>query len=161
MQINWLSDPMVKNPDNSDQNGSFDKNSNSLQQMVWQQDGYQPLIFSHDWQVAILNWEPAANANMISEVERHVQTDEVFILWRGAAALVTVDMDGLKITEAVPGVVYNVIMGSWHTVIGTRESSWIIVENRDTHLSDTEMRLLTKTELQEFNRQLPTWTLST
>ena len=24
----------------------------------WNEDGYQPLVFSHDWQVAILNWEP-------------------------------------------------------------------------------------------------------
>jgi hypothetical protein len=49
----------------------------------------------------------------------------------------------------------NVIMGSWHTVISTRESSWIIVENRDAHLDDTEMRPLTEAELQAFHEQLP------
>jgi ureidoglycolate hydrolase len=123
----------------------------------WNQPGYKPLVFSHDWQVAILNWEPAALTAAITEVERHTCTDEVFVLTQGTAALVTTSKEGVEITEAIPGVIYNVKMGCWHTVIGARDSSWIIVENRDTHTNDTEMRLLTSEELIIFREQLPEW----
>jgi hypothetical protein len=129
----------------------------TIELFKYEQPGYQPLVFSHDWQVAILNWEPAAIAAAITEVEKHNYTDEVFVLTRGTAALVTTSNDGLVITEAVPGVIYNVKMGSWHTVIGVYGSSWIIIENRDTHRNDTEMRLLTKEELLSFHKQLPEW----
>jgi ureidoglycolate hydrolase len=129
----------------------------TIELFKYEQPGYQPLVFSQDWQVAILNWEPAALVAAITELERHIYTDEVFVLTHGTAALVTSSKEGLVITEAIPGVIYNVKMGSWHTVIGLLGSSWIIVENRDTHKNDTEMRLLTKEELLSFHEQLPEW----
>lgn len=133
------------------------KEQSELNMYQWDQPGYKPLVFSHDWQVAILNWEPAALVTAITEVERHNCTDEIFILTRGAAALVTINKEGLKVTEAIPGAIYNVTTGSWHTVIGTRESSWIIVENKNTHINDTEMRPLTVDEFQTFRTNLPKW----
>ena len=46
------------------------------------QDGYMPLVFSSDWQVAQLNWEPDFNFKNLKEIEHHNQSDEVFVLWR-------------------------------------------------------------------------------
>jgi len=126
----------------------------ALQTFEWSGVGYSPLVFSHDWQTAILNWEPT---DSIHEVERHNQSDEVFILWKGKAALIILEEDGLKIIEAEHGAVYNVLKGTWHTVLGNKESSWVIVENRDTHLYDTEMRNLSAHELGEFQAILPDW----
>lgn len=128
-----------------------------LQVFEYTGEGYSPLVFSHDWQTAILNWEPAADATSLHEIERHVRSDEVFVLCRGKGAFVIMEEDGLRIVEAIPGTVYNVHMGTWHTVIGDRGSSWIIVENRDTHIHDTEMIPLTENELQLLRSQLPEW----
>jgi hypothetical protein len=128
-----------------------------LQIKDWEQEGYAPLIFSGDWQVAVLNWEPGAETEAVYRVERHIQTDEVFVLWHGSAALVIADGDGLTVVDAVPGKIYNVLQGAWHTVIGTRDSSWIIVENKDTHLGDTEYRPLSQEELRTFHGNLPGW----
>jgi mannose-6-phosphate isomerase-like protein (cupin superfamily) len=129
----------------------------ALQIFEWAGEGYFPLVFSHDWQVALLNWEPVAAVSAIYEVERHNQSDEVFILWRGKAALVIAEQRELRIVEAIPGVVYNVPMGTWHTVVGNRESSWIIIENRNTHINDTEMRDMNAKELGDFHAILPPW----
>ena len=98
-----------------------------LQVFEYTGEGYSPLVFSHDWQTAILNWEPAADATNLHEIERHIRSDEVFVLWRGKGAFVIMEEDGLRIVEAIPGTVYNVPMGTWHTVIGDRDhpgSSW-------------------------------------
>ncbi len=128
-----------------------------LQILPYTEQGYAPLVFSQGWQTAILNWEPGADVEAVYRVERHNLTDEVFILWRGSGALVIAEPEGIRVVDAVPGVTYNVTIGTWHTVIGTRDSSWIIVENKDTHLGDTEYRDMTHEELDGFMSQLPAW----
>jgi hypothetical protein len=124
----------------------------------WEQQGYQPLVFSHDWQVALLNWEPIFDLDNSGEIERHNQTDEVFVLVKGKAILFTITSDGeMNVEEMFPNAIFNVIKGSWHNLISTRESTWIIVENRDTHLGDTEFRQLTDSEKTYLYSQLPEW----
>ena len=124
----------------------------------WNEDGYKPLVFSHDWQAAILNWESIFDHETIGEVERHNQTDEVFVLTRGKATLFTVDEQGMQIEEMKPGIIYNVRKGVWHNLTSTRDASWIIVENRDTHLYDCEFRKLSAEEMTHLKSNLPVWT---
>ena len=128
-----------------------------LEEFSWDETGYQPLVFSHDWQVALLNWEPIFQLDKLGEVERHNQTDEVFVLIRGKAVVFTVDSLGLKVVEMKPGMIYNVRQGVWHNLTSTRDACWIIVENRDTHLHDCEFRPLTSEELARLKSNLPTW----
>ncbi|HOQ98134.1 MAG TPA: hypothetical protein PLJ35_04870 [Anaerolineae bacterium] len=129
-----------------------------LETYGWDGEGYRPLVFSSDWQVAILNWEPAADPARLGKVERHVGTDEVFVLLRGRAVLFTwSDAGEFALVEAAPGVVYNVTAGTWHSVITTTGASWIIVEARDTHLHGTEMRPMTPGERAELLGRLPAW----
>jgi len=139
--------------------------SSPLQVYSWDGLGYQPLLFSDGWQVAILNWEPAADFAQCHEIERHLNTDEVFVLLRGRAMLFVSPAQGAE-TEAsghlhcediLPGMIYNVPRGVWHNLIATRDASWIIVENRDTHLQDTEIRPLTAAERQDLQQRLPEW----
>lgn len=128
-----------------------------LEIFEWVQEGYKPLVFSSGWQVAILNWEPGANVDAVFRLERHLLTNEIFFLSQGSAALVIVDSEGLRVVDAVPGRIYNVIKATWHTVIGTWDSSWLIVENKDTHLGDTEYRPLDEDEMKEYYEKLPEW----
>jgi hypothetical protein len=45
----------------------------------------------------------------------------------------------------------------WHNLVSSRDASWIIVENRDTHLSDCEFRQLSADELENLKVNLPAW----
>lgn len=123
----------------------------------WNEDGYKPLVLSHDWQAAILNWEPIFDLEKVGEVERHNLTDEVFVLTKGKAVLFTIDEHGMQIEEMKLGVIYNVLKGVWHNLTSTRDASWIIVENRDTHLHDCEYRPLSAEELTHLRANLPVW----
>jgi hypothetical protein len=51
-------------------------------------------------------------------------------------------------------VVYNVPKGVWHNLVASRDVTFLIVENRDTHLSDTEIRPITADELSVLGDQL-------
>ncbi len=121
-------------------------NNENLEVLNWEQDGYQPLVFSHGWQVALLNWEPNSDLENLNDVERHCKTDEVFVLWRGQGVLLVSTPNGLQVEDIKPGTLYNVRAGTWHNVVSSHDASWIIVEDRDTHLHDCETRPLTPEE---------------
>lgn len=123
----------------------------------WQGEGYRPLAFYHDWQVARLNWEPLFDSSNLGEIERHSGTDEIFVLWRGRGALLIATQSGLEVIDMEPGIIYNVTRGTWHTLVANRHASWIIVESRDTHLHDTEIRQMFSHELEQAQAQLPDW----
>lgn len=93
----------------------------------------------------------------LSEIERHARTDEVFMLWRGRAALLIRVGAELRVVDMQPGVVYNVRAGAWHSLAGTRDASLVIVEDRDTHLQDTEILALDPAERLRVLAQLPAW----
>ncbi len=120
--------------------------------------GYAPLLLEPGWQVALLNWEPACERANLKEIERHNQTDEVFVLLRGRSALFVKKEGGaLRAFDCQPGVIYNVPAGVWHTLVADHEATFLIVENRDTHLYDTEVRPITAAELAEVDAALPDW----
>lgn len=119
--------------------------------------GYLPLVFSAGWQAAILNWEPPIDLANLSEIERHAQTDKVFVLWRGQAALFVKVNDEIYLVDMQPGVVYNVTPGTWHNLVASGDVSLLIVENCDTHLHDTQIRPLDNLEQAQSLAQLPEW----
>ncbi len=128
-----------------------------LQVYEWNAEGYQPLVFHHDWMVALLNWEPAFDLDKLGEIERHNETDEVFVLQKGHALLITIDEQGMQLADMTPGVLYNVRQGVWHGLLATRDARWVIVETRDTHLHDCEFRTLRPEEQDLVRAGLPAW----
>jgi len=124
---------------------------------TWGGTGFQPLVASHEWQVSILNWEPIFDLEKFGEVERHNNTDEVFVLTRGQALLFSSDDKELRVEEMIPGVVYNVLKGTWHNLLSTRDASWIIVENQGTDDSNSEYRQLSGNERAQIINGKPSW----
>jgi hypothetical protein len=120
--------------------------------------GYRPLVYSQDWMVALLNFEEIMGLENAYEIERHVKTDEVFILLRGRAAFYLVQDDKpLQVVEMKPGLVYNMRKGTWHNLLATKDAAFAIVENRDTDKYDTQIRPLSAAERQCMLDQLPRW----
>ena len=124
---------------------------------TWTEPGYQPLVFSHDWQVALLNADANCLLENIGRIERHNQTDEVFILLHGQSALLVRNDSEIKLFDMQPGVIYNVPRTIWHTLLSSPDASWTIVENRNTHLDDNEVRQMTPFEKEGFPARLPIW----
>ncbi len=57
----------------------------------------------------------------------------------------------------IPGAVYNVLRGTWHNLLATRDASWIIVENQGTDNSNSEFRQLTESERAQIIQKKPDW----
>jgi mannose-6-phosphate isomerase-like protein (cupin superfamily) len=132
--------------------------ANGIEIYEYHRAGYKPLVYSHDWMVALLNYEDIMGLDKALDIERHVQTDEVFILLRGRAAFyLAAEGQPLQVVELKPGLVYNVIKGTWHNLLATKEAVFAIVENRDTDVFDTEIRPLAGEERQRLLVQAPRW----
>ncbi len=119
-------------------------------------EGYRPLIDFSTWRVAILRWVETSLAEKITYMERHMQSDEVFVLLAGRAALILAGRDvvveGLQVQPMENGRLYNVRQAAWHTVLLSRDASILIVENQDTGKSNTEYCNLTAEQKQEILR---------
>lgn len=98
--------------------------------------GYKPLVDFESWRVAICNYNEFSKRGQIPYIERHMQTDEVFVLLEGEVSLLI----GKKMTEykLELGKVYNVKQGTWHCLCMGEDGKVLIVENVDTGKKNSE-----------------------
>ncbi len=99
--------------------------------------GYSPVVDYGAWRVAILNYHEELLPENITAMQRHDETDEVFVLLRGRCILFLGEGDDAAITQIhavdmVPFKIYNVKRGAWHTHTLSRDAMVLIVENVDT-----------------------------
>ena len=104
--------------------------------------GYRPVHDFGAWRVALLNHGPRFDTATMQDLERHTETDEVFVLLSGKAELII----GEKM-QHVPmenGKVYTVLKGVWHGISVSEDAKVLIVENADTTKENTVHKLLSE-----------------
>jgi mannose-6-phosphate isomerase-like protein (cupin superfamily) len=99
-------------------------------------EGYAPLISYNGWRVAIANFCERLCENNICKVERHLKTDEVFILLEGEACL-HLGME-LKRIPMETGKIFFVTRSRRHTISMIPNTKVAIIENHDTGPENTE-----------------------
>jgi ureidoglycolate hydrolase len=105
-------------------------------------EGFKPLIDYGEWRVAILRFLDGLQPDRIDSMERHTETDEVFVLLCGRGVLM-IGGNGKQVDRIRPQVmkseeVYNVKRNAWHTILLSRDASVLLVENNDTGDLNTE-----------------------
>ncbi len=100
--------------------------------------GYLPLVDFQAWRVAVLNFIDGLLPGNLHDMQRHDETDEVFVLLRGRCLLFIGEGRGdtesgqLHAVDLEPLKVYNVKRGTWHNHTLSRDAAVLVVENRDT-----------------------------
>ncbi len=100
-------------------------------------ENYLPVVRFGAWRVAFLNTHARFRRENITQLERHLLTDETFTLLKGRAALYIADGDGtraghIECVELEPCKLYNVRQGVWHAIETGDDTSVLITENNDT-----------------------------
>ena len=107
-----------------------------LTEHVYDEPGYRPLVDFGAWRVAVLNAIDELAPARLTDMQRHDETDEVFVLLSGRCILFLGEGDAsvtaIHAVDMVPGRVYNVRRGAWHTHTLDAAGSVLVVENRDT-----------------------------
>lgn len=99
-------------------------------------EGYRRQVGGPKWTVALLNYAERFDENSLTRVERHLLTDETFVLLTGEATLV-VGLDARRV-RLEPLKLYNVKAGVWHHILVKRGTTVLIAENSDTSKANSE-----------------------
>ena len=97
-------------------------------------DGYEATMHYSAWRVALLNY--TEKFDNITYLERHLGTDEVFVLLSGRAKLILGAEK--QVVELERERIYNVRRGAWHAIKVTPDARVLIVENHDTCRENSE-----------------------
>lgn len=99
-------------------------------------EGYAPVMHFEAWRVALLCYAERFDPNCPIKLERHLLTDEVFVLLEGEATLyIGEDMVEYSMEK---NKIYNVKQGVWHRITTSRDAKVLIVENDDTSKENSE-----------------------
>ena len=102
-------------------------------------EGFSVLISYNNWRGAIINSCERLKEKNLKKIERHLDSDEVFILLEGKAVLFT-GKDKKK-QKMEKGKLYNVKKGMWHCIALEENSKVAVVENNDVCESNSEFIL--------------------
>ena len=97
-------------------------------------EGYNRTHTYGAWCVAFLNH--ADRFENTTYLERHLLTDEVFVLLNGWAELLIGEKG--EPMQMEPGKIYNIKAGVWHNIHVSRDAKVLIVENSDTGKENSE-----------------------
>lgn len=97
---------------------------------------YMPLVDYQSWRVALINYTDDLTPDKIDRMQKHTETDEVFVLMTGRCILFIGEgeesVTKVHAVDMEPYKVYNVKCGVWHSHTFSKDARVLIVENRDT-----------------------------
>lgn len=98
--------------------------------------GYLALVDYGAWRVALLRYIDELLPHNITAMQRHDQTDEVFVLLGGHCILFLGEgaegVETIHAQDMEPLKLYNVKKSAWHTHTLSSDAEVLIVENQDT-----------------------------
>ena len=97
---------------------------------------YEPLVDYQSWRVALMNYTDDLTPDKINRMQKHTETDEVFVLMTGRCILFIGEgeesVTNVHAVDMEPYKLYNVKRGVWHSHTFSKDARVLIVENRDT-----------------------------
>lgn len=115
-------------------------------------EGYKPMIDYESWRVAILRYCEELEIQNLNNMQKHNESDEVFILLSGNCTLFvggkgeTVDeIDGIAMK---PLQLYNIKKNVWHTHTLDKSATVLIIENQDTSDSNSPKKIMNTKQIE-------------
>lgn len=97
---------------------------------------YKPLVDYQSWRVALMNYTAELTPDKINRMQKHTETDEVFVLMTGRCILFIGEgeetVTKVHAVDMEPYKLYNVKRGVWHSHTFSKDARVLIVENCDT-----------------------------
>jgi hypothetical protein len=123
--------------------------------------GYAPLVDYGAWRVAILRFIDELLPHRLGKMQRHDETDEVFVLLAGRCILFIGEgaeyVTEIHAQDMEPMKLYNIKRGSWHTHTLSEDATVLIIENKDTNSTNSPeipLGMIQRGQLIELTQQL-------
>ena len=127
-----------------------------IQKFEFGEEGLKRVYENDKWMVGIKNWKPANDIANIDCLERHNETDELFVLLTGSCPLLSaVEENGklsIKATAMEPMKVYNIPRSLWHNTVTMKSTKLILVEDVSTGAKNSDVLKLSDGQIAEVKR---------
>ena len=102
--------------------------------------GFCPVVKNSHFICAFITPSPMYAPGKITEMKRHNDTDEVFVLLSGKAVLLTRDSSNEKcqVTPLSPGTAYTVKSGTWHYLALSPDGKVFVTESGSINPANTD-----------------------
>lgn len=114
-------------------------------------EGMKRVYENADWTVGIKNYKPANDRMGIDMLERHNESDELFVLLDGSCTLISaVEGNGMSFEAAAmePGRVYVIPRTLWHNTVTTKDTKMVLIEYASTGEANSDFYKLKDAEIQ-------------
>ncbi len=102
---------------------------------------FQRLTSFDGWAIGFVRY--GERFSKLGELERHMETDEAFVLLEGSGTLYEQDEDGnLNEFPMEKCRVYMVTKGVWHHVTVSHDATIMVVENSNTSKANSEKKVI-------------------
>lgn len=120
-------------------------------QYAYEGKGLARVFENAKWMVGLKNWKPENDITGIDCLERHNETDELFILLAGSCTLLFANEgeNGLEIgkVEMEPLRVYNIPATLWHNTVTRKDTKLALIEDSATGAANSEVIRLTQSQI--------------
>ena len=107
-----------------------------MESITYTGDGWKIMKEFEGWKIGYLRYNE--RFSKFAEMERHLETDEVFVLLEGTAILYVES----ETVEMKKGTLYTASKGEWHHIIVSKDAAVLVVENSNTSKENTEKRFI-------------------
>lgn len=106
-----------------------------IEKYTFSGEDFKVLMKFSNWKIGFLRY--SERFSRFEQLERHLETDEAFVLLSGEAMLYT-ETEVCKMDKCF---VYNIPKGVWHHITVSKNATVLIVENSDTSKDNTEKKI--------------------
>lgn len=128
-------------------------NEKQIEITEFQKEGYKPLVDYEAWRVAVLKFCDDLKLENIKTMQKHMETDEVFVLLHGSCTLYLGGTGeapkNIEKVEMEQGKIYNIKKGVWHNHTMDEAGEVLIVENRNTSDDNSPIVKLTQEQIKQ------------
>ena len=125
---------------------------------AYEGEGMTRVFENEKWMVGVKNWKPMNDIANINCLERHNETDELFILLQGRCTLLYANEteSGLEISAVPmkPLKVYNIPRCLWHNTVTERDTKLALIEDSSTGPANSDNYDLSAEQIAEVHRLL-------
>lgn len=121
------------------------------------EQAYQPVLYFDGWKVAMLRHFEIVDPFALHRVERHRNTDEIFVLVEGEAELILCSGDTPETAYVLPlerAVAYNVRVNTWHHIVMSQNAHIVLFERGETGPETTDYAFLSASLLADISADL-------
>ena len=119
---------------------------------------FKRLVEFGAWTTAMLNDSPMYTPEGVSYLQKHNETDEVFILLQGECTLFSAGRgerpEEISALRMEPLKFYNIKAGTWHTHVLAPDTKVVVVENSNTCLDNSPISDLTVAQKERITKLL-------